>query len=106
MKKLAVIVVSFLGAASLFAASPAEQQVTEAIKAPGISVVHLWAPWCGNCQSELKSGGGVKTGEDNTNVKFYFFLVWDGGGDGKELFAENEVGNQPNMTVLADPARR
>src|SRR3954471_11678388 len=33
----------FIGA-TLLAASPAEQQVAEAIKAPNLSVVHLWAP--------------------------------------------------------------
>ena len=44
MKKLAAIL-SLLVATSLFAASPAEQQLAEAIKAPNLSVVHLWAPW-------------------------------------------------------------
>jgi len=40
--------------------SPAEQKVLDAIKSPGLSVVHLWAPWCSNCQAELKSGGWLK----------------------------------------------
>ena len=59
------LVVFFFAGASLssqlMAASPAEEQVAEAIKAQSISVVHLWAPWCSNCQAELKSGGWTKT---------------------------------------------
>ena len=52
------IVLSMICGTALFAASPAEQQLAEAVKAPDLSVVHLWAPWCSNCQAELKSGGG------------------------------------------------
>src|SRR5256885_17212122 len=80
MKKLALTFAMSL-AASLFAASPAEQQLSEAIKAPGLSVVHLWGPWCGNCQSELKSGGWLKTGEANPDGKFFFVSGWSGGED-------------------------
>src|ERR1043165_2910653 len=105
MKKLAVILALSL-ATSLFAASPAEQQLTEAIKAPRLSVVHLWAPWCGNCKSELKSGGWLKTMKANPDVKFYFVSVWNSGDDGKTLLATYELANQPNVTILADPGPR
>ena len=84
----------------------AQQQVAEAIKAPGISVVHLWAPWCSNCQAELRSGGWTKTVKANPNVKFYFVSIWDKGDDGRAILAKYELTNQPNVTVLADPGPR
>ena len=105
MKKLTAIFALSL-ATSLFAASPAEQQLTEAIKAPGLSVVHLWAPWCSNCQAELKSGGWLKIVKANPDVKFYFVSVWNGGDDGKPMLTKYELAGQPNVTILADPGPR
>ncbi len=91
---------------SLLAASPAEQQVTNAIKAPGLSVVHLWAPWCSNCQAELKSGGWAKMVAENPEVKFYFVSVWNSGEDGRALLTKYDLTARPNVTVLADPGPR
>lgn len=88
------------------AMSPGEQTVSEAIKAPGLSVVHLWAPWCSNCQTELKSGGWTKAVKDNPEVKFFFVSVWNGGEDGRTMLAKYEIVSQPNVTVLADPGPR
>ena len=105
MKTLAALLTLLL-ATQLFAASPAEQQVAEAIKAPNLSVVHLWAPWCSNCQAEIKSGGWLKTVKDNPEVKFYFVSVWNSGDDGRAMLAKFELSNQPNVTILADPGPR
>jgi thiol-disulfide isomerase/thioredoxin len=91
---------------AVFGASPAEQQVAEAIKAPNLSVVHLWAPWCSNCQAELKSGGWLKTVKDHPEVKFYFVSVWNGGEDGRAMLTKYELANLPNVTILADPGPR
>src|SRR5678816_3382012 len=74
--------IALLAATSLRAESPAEQKVLEAIKSPDLSVVHLWAPWCSNCQTELKSGGWLKMAKENPQVKFYFVSVWNDGEDG------------------------
>jgi thiol-disulfide isomerase/thioredoxin len=52
------------------AAAPAEEHVIEAIKSPALTVVHLWAPWCSNCQAELKSGGWLKMVKENPEVRF------------------------------------
>lgn len=93
-------------ASPLLAASPAEEQVSEAIKAPALSVVHLWAPWCSNCQAELKSGGWTKTVSENPNVKFYFVSVWNSGEDGRAVLAKYQIAQQPNVTILADPGPR
>jgi hypothetical protein len=91
---------------ALLAASPAEQQLAEAVKAPGLSVVHLWAPWCSNCQAELKSGGWLKTIKENPQVKFYFVSIWNGGEDGRAMLTKFEIGGQSNVTILADPGPR
>jgi thiol-disulfide isomerase/thioredoxin len=93
-------------AISLYAQSPAEQKVVEAVKTPELSVVHLWAPWCSNCQAELKSGGWTKMIKDNPKVRFYFVSVWNGGEDGRAMLQKFGVADQPNVTVLADPGPR
>jgi thiol-disulfide isomerase/thioredoxin len=105
MKNL-VLTLAFFLAASVSAASPAEQQLTDAIKAPSLSVVHLWAPWCSNCQAELKSGGWLKTVKANPEVKFYFVSVWNGGEDGRAMLTKFALATQPNVTILADPGPR
>ena len=84
----------------------AEQQVLEAIKAPNVSVVHLWAPWCSNCLAELKSGGWLKTIKENPQVRFYFVSVWNKGEDGRAVLAKYDIAKEPNVTVLADPGPR
>ena len=100
------IFVVLLAAASLRAESPAEQKVIGAIKTPDLTVVHLWAPWCSNCQAELKSGGWTKIINENPNVKFYFVSVWDDGQEGRAMLKKFDIADQPNMTILADPGPR
>ena len=95
-----------LAATSLRAQSPAEPKVLEAIKSPDLSVVHLWAPWCSNCQAELRSGGWLKTAKDNPGVKFYFVSVWNNGEDGRAMLQKFQIADQPNVTILADPGPR
>src|SRR5689334_20826306 len=101
-----LILLAVFGAAISLRGAPVEQQVTEAIKAPGLSVVHLWAPWCSNCKAELKSGGWTKMVKDNPEVKFYFLSVWNSGDDGRALLTQYELVQQPNVTILADPGPR
>src|SRR5438874_9210067 len=101
-----LIFATLLTATSLRAASPAEQIILEAIKSPDLSVVHLWAPWCSNCQAELKSGGWLKIAKENPQVKFYFVSIWNGGEDGRAVLQKFQIADQPNVTVLADPGPR
>ena len=88
------------------AESPAEEKVRQALKASDLTVVHLWAPWCSNCQAELKSGGWHKIVTENPRVKFYFVSVWNGGNDGRAMLQKFQIADQPNVTVLADPGPR
>src|SRR2546428_8934438 len=67
---------------------PADQKILAAIKSPDSTVVHLWAPWCSNCQSELKSGGWVKIVKDHPQVKFYFVSVWNDAGDARGMLTK------------------
>ncbi len=95
-----------LAAGAVLGASAAEEQVSEIVKAPGLSVVHLWAPWCSNCQAEMKSGGWVKMIKDNPQTRFVFVSVWNSGDDGKAMLKKFEIGDQANVTILADPGPR
>ena len=94
--------------ASIAPATPlaAEPQAAEAVKAPGVTVVHLWAPWCGNCKAELKSGGWTKMINDNPQTQFLFVSIWNGGDDGRALLKTHEIGDQPNVMILTDPGPR
>lgn len=100
------VLIALLAATSLRAESPAEQKIVEAIKSPDLSVVHLWAPWCSNCQAELKSGGWLKMVKENSQVKFYFVSVWNNGEDGGAMLQKFQLTDQPNVTILADPGPR
>ncbi|PYJ29186.1 MAG: thioredoxin [Verrucomicrobia bacterium] len=100
------ISLAFLAVASFGAESPTEQKVLDAIKTPDLTVVHLWAPWCSNCQAELKSGGWEKIINENPKVKFCFVSVWNDGQDGRAMLKKFAIADQPNMTILADPGPR
>jgi thiol-disulfide isomerase/thioredoxin len=100
------ILTAFVATTSLGSESSAEQKVVDAIKSADLTVVHLWAPWCSNCQAELKSGGWSKIINDNPQVKFYFVSVWNAGEDGRQMLKKFEIGDQSNVTILADPGPR
>jgi thiol-disulfide isomerase/thioredoxin len=84
----------------------AERTVLEAIESPDLTVIHLWAPWCPNCQAELKSGGWTKIVKDNPDVRFYFVSVWNDGQDGSAMLKRFGISGEPNVTILADPRPR
>jgi thiol-disulfide isomerase/thioredoxin len=105
-KLLPLFVLLMMGTPVRAEPSPGEQKLLEAIKSPELSVVHLWAPWCSNCQAELKSGGWLKMVKDNPEVKFYFVSVWNGGEEGRDTLKKFGIGEQPNVTILADPGPR
>jgi hypothetical protein len=100
------ILIALITTAWLRAESPAEQAVLAAIKSPDLTVVHLWAPWCSNCQAELKAGGWTKIISENPKVKFCFVSVWNDGQDGRATLKKFEIGDQPNVVILADPGPR
>lgn len=100
------LILIVLMAGTAYAQPPAEQQLLATIKSPQTTVVHLWAPWCSNCQAELKTGGWTKIVNDNPQVKFYFVSVWNDGQDGRAMLNKFGIADQPNVTILADPGPR
>ena len=106
MKRILILAMLLVSVTPLLAGSSAEVQVAEAVKEKSLTVVHLWAPWCSNCQSELKSGGWLKAIKENPQVKFLFVSVWNGGEDGRVMLSKFEIAAQPNVTILADPGPR
>jgi len=93
-------------AGTMYAQSAAEEKVADAIKSPQTTVVHLWAPWCSNCQAELKTGGWTKMINENPEVKFYFVSVWNDGQDGRAMLNKFGIAAQPNVIILGDPGPR
>ncbi len=91
---------------TLHAQSSVEHQVLDGIKSPELTVVHLWAPWCSNCQAELKTGGWTKVINDNPHVRFYFVSIWNDGQDGRAMLNKFGIAGQANVTILADPGSR
>ena len=106
MRMLSFAILAVLVAAGSVRAESADQQVRDAIKAPDLTVVHLWAPWCSNCQAELKNGGWLKITKENPKTKFIFVSVWNNGNDGRSMLEKFGLTNQPNVTVAADPGPR
>jgi thiol-disulfide isomerase/thioredoxin len=84
----------------------AEQTVLGAMKSADLAVIHLWAPWCPNCQAQLTSGGRLKNVKANPADKFYCVTVWNDGGDGKAMLQRFQIADQPNVTILSDPGPR
>ena len=106
MKLVAAVLMSLLCSTALASPPAAEPQAAEAIKAPNTTVVHLWAPWCGNCKAELKSGGWTKMINDNPQTQFLFVSIWNAGDDGRGALKTYDIGDQPNVMIVADRGPR
>jgi thiol-disulfide isomerase/thioredoxin len=104
MKKFVGFLVIALNCVGLRAAEllPVEQQVTDAVKSEKITVVHLWATWCPNCQSEFKNGGWAKFITANPSVNFLFVKVRDEK-PGAPTLAKYGLGPQQNLTQVEHP---
>jgi thiol-disulfide isomerase/thioredoxin len=100
------VVVAVVAVSAARAGSPAEDEVIAAIKAPDLTVIHLWAPWCSNCQAELKSGGWSKIVKENPKTAFVFVSIWNDGDDGRAMLDKFQLTKFPNVVVLADPGPR
>jgi thiol-disulfide isomerase/thioredoxin len=100
------ILIALTATGSIRAVPAAEQQVLDVVKAPDLTVVHLWAPWCSNCQAELKSGGWLKMAKENPKTRFIFVSVWNNGNDGRAMLEKFGLTNQANVTITADPGPR
>ena len=82
--------------------SPVEQQVADAVKSPGVTVVHFWATWCPNCKAELANGGWRDFIAANPEVNFVFVTSWDAKAGAPEL-EKYGLGAQKNLRSLQHP---
>jgi hypothetical protein len=100
-----IALVSFVGLRGADAASEIEREVAEAIKSPGITIVHLWAPWCPNCNAELANNGWSTFVNTNPDVNFIFMTTWraPNGANGTSLLKKNGLGTQSNFKMLVHP---
>ena len=103
---LRLLILIALMTCRLHAQSAAEQTIRDAIKSPELTVIHLWALWCSNCQAEFKTGGWTKIITENPQVKFYFVSVWNDGQDGRAMLKKFGIADKPNVIALADPGPR
>ena len=87
------------------ATNAAEVEIAAAIRAANapVSVVHFWAPWCPNCLAEMKNGAWSDFVAKNPGTHFYFVALWNGGEDGRAALTKAGIGEQGNVTILADP---
>lgn len=81
-----------------------EEQVAEAIKGPGVTVVHFWAPWSENSKNELAKNGWSTFVDTNFEVKFIFVTSWSND-DGRALLEKNGLAKQENFKLLLHPNR-
>jgi thiol-disulfide isomerase/thioredoxin len=81
---------------------PIDQQLADAVRAPSVTVIHFWAPWCPNCKAELANGGWSGFIAANPKVNVVFVTIQNPA-DGRELLAANGVGGQTNFRLLLHP---
>lgn len=96
-------------AAASAPAADADQTDTEAAVAalvaqPGVHVVHLWAPWCGNSRAGLESGW-YETIAAHPDVSFSFVTIWNDGDDAADRLARYGIEAGANVGVFAQPDR-
>lgn len=81
-----------------------EDAVEAAISQPGVHVVHLWAPWCGNSTAEFEAGW-YEVVEANPDVSFSFVAIWNDGRDGADRLARYGIAASGHVGVYAQPDR-
>lgn len=105
-----IFVVAFLAAGALSTHGtewlPVESEVKEFVGSRDVTIVHFWAPWCGNCIVEKRDNGWSGFIARNPDVKFVFIETWNDGKDSRDALRKYDLGGQPNLTLLVHPAPR
>ena len=81
-----------------------ETAVEATISQPGVHVVRLWAPWCGNSRAELEAGL-YEVVEAHPDVTFSFVTIWNDGRDGADRLARYGIEPGDHVSVYAQPDR-
>jgi thiol-disulfide isomerase/thioredoxin len=85
------------------ATAAVEKQLAEIVAGPQVTIVHLWAPWCGNCKNEMRPDGWAKFIAANPDVKFVFVNIWHKGQDAAPKLAAANLGAQSNLVLVTHP---
>lgn len=81
-----------------------ELAVAGTISRPGVHVVHLWAPWCGNSKAELE-GGLYEVVGAHPDVSFSFVTIWTDGRDGADRLSRSGIEPSEHVAVYGQPDR-
>jgi Thiol-disulfide isomerase and thioredoxins len=85
------------------AARALEQEVQALVARDTVTVVHFWAPWCGNCKREMRPDGWGKFVADNPDVTVVFLNIWHGGMDPAPGLKAAGLGGQQNFVARTHP---
>jgi len=61
--------ISLISSVAIYAQAVDAKQYSAITKEPGVKIVYLWAPWCGNCSAFKPVYESVKN--QFPNIKFY-----------------------------------
>ena len=102
-----ILLVALAFAPELSAQNPAadlEKEIGAIVASPTVTtVVHFLAPWCSNCQAELKPEGWAQFIAANPSVKFVLLNIWHGGQSPGSALTAGGLGPQPNLVLHNHP---
>ena len=80
-----------------------EADLRERVANEKVTIVHFWAPWCGNCRREMEPEGWARFVEKNPDVQVIFVNAWHRGMDPQPRLRDAQLGGQANFVALTHP---
>ena len=105
---LHLLVLAFLGVPGLLWSSDVsngeiERKVADLVAGQQVTVVHFWAPWCSNCESEMRPDGWAKFVRENPTVKVVFVAIWHEGQNATRKLQNSGLEGLENFLGLTHP---